>query len=69
MATFSNDAHKQLRGQTVTCNSSVAAKYLPTSCSNDGSIVNPGTVTPLIFFPHKFWDMIITFLDIMEMAL
>lgn len=50
VATFSNDAHRQLRGQTVTltpeeveetgnlkwnCSSSVASKYLPTSCSND----------------------------------
>ena len=57
VATFSNDAHRQLRGQTVTltpdeveetgnlrwnCSSSVASKYLPTSCVNDGSSGNPG---------------------------
>ena len=52
VATFSNDAHRQLRGQTVTltpeedtntgnlkwnCSSSVSSKFLPTSCENDGS--------------------------------
>ena len=57
IATFSNDAHRQLRGQTVTltpeedtntgnlkwsCGSSVDSKYLPTSCSNDGSSDNSG---------------------------
>lgn len=57
VATFSNDAHRQLRGQTVTltpeedtntgnlkwsCGSSVDSKFLPTSCSNDGSTGNPG---------------------------
>ena len=63
VATFSNDAHRQLRGQTVTltpeedtntgnlkwsCGSSVDSKYLPTSCSNDGSYGNPGNgETPL----------------------
>ena len=56
IATFSNDAHRQLRGQTVTltpeedtntgnlkwnCGSSVDSKYLPTSCANDGSTGNP----------------------------
>ena len=57
VATFSDDAHRQLRGQTVTltpeeveetgnlkwsCSSSVDSKFLPTSCSNDGSTTNPG---------------------------
>ena len=56
IATFSNDAHRQLRGQTVTltpeevdetgnlrwnCGSSVNSKFLPTSCVNDGSTGNP----------------------------
>ena len=56
IATFSDDAHRQLRGQTVTltpeeveetgnlrwnCGSSVASKYLPTSCVNNGSSGNP----------------------------
>ena len=63
VTTFGDDAHKQLRGQTVTltptededkgnlrwtCTSSVASKFLPTSCANDGSTGNPGggTTTP-----------------------
>ena len=61
VATFSDDAHRQLRGQTVTltpeeveetgnlrwnCSSSVASKYLPTSCVNDGNSGNPGGQTP-----------------------
>ena len=56
VATFSDEAHKQLRGQTVTltpeevdetgnlkwnCSSSVDSKFLPTSCTNDGSTGNP----------------------------
>ena len=56
IATFSDDAHRQLRGQTVTltpeeveetgnlrwnCGSSVDSKFLPTSCVNDGSTGNP----------------------------
>ena len=56
VATFSDDAHRQLRGQTVTltpeevdetgnlkwnCSSSVDSKFLPTSCTNDGSTGNP----------------------------
>ena len=61
IATFSDDAHRQLRGQTVTltpeedtntgnlkwnCSSSVDSKFLPTSCSNDGSTGNPGGENP-----------------------
>ena len=57
VATFSDDAHRQLRGQTVTltpeeveetgnlrwnCSSSVDSKFLPTSCTNDGNTGNPG---------------------------
>ena len=57
IATFGDDAHRQLRGQTVTltpeedtntgnlkwsCGSSVDSKFLPTSCVNDGSSGNPG---------------------------
>ena len=57
VATFSDDAHSQLRGQTVTltpeeveetgnlrwnCSSSIDSKFLPTSCSNDGNTGNPG---------------------------
>lgn len=57
VATFSDDAHRQLRGQTVTltpevdsntgnikwsCNSSVTAKYLPISCIN--TITKNGTL-------------------------
>ena len=56
VATFSDDAHRQLRGQTVTltpeevdetgnlrwsCGSSIDSKFLPTSCVNDGSNGNP----------------------------
>lgn len=56
LAMFSDNAHKQLRGKTVTftpeeveetgnlkwnCLSSVASKYLPNSCTNDGSSGNP----------------------------
>ena len=57
IATFSNDAHRLLRGQTVTltpeeveetgnirwnCESSIESKYLPTSCINDGGNGNTG---------------------------
>ena len=61
VATFRNDVHRQLRGQTVTltpeedentgnlkwsCGSSVSSKFLPTSCVNDGSSGNGGGTAP-----------------------
>ena len=57
VATFGNQANTKITGQTVTlvpetdtntgnikwtCGSSANAKYLPTSCANDGSTGNPG---------------------------
>ena len=57
IATFGGEANSKITGQTVTlapeadtntgnikwsCQSSANAKYLPTSCANDGSTGNPG---------------------------
>ena len=80
IATFGGEANSKITGQTVTlspetdtntgnikwsCGSSANAKYLPTSCANDGSTGNPGNpgeggnTEP----PFDFWKNTSSYLD------